>query len=104
MDEQAVIRGFQNIGAEGRKLEGGLQKVGARGNVVFTQLRERQERARDATQLLSRTIGAEIPRALEKVIARSEVASKVMASLFRVGVIAGFAVALSSFRWTSSAN
>ena len=96
LDEKGVVRGMQQISAEGQKMQGGLQKVGSRGNVVFTELRQKQERARDATNLLARTIGAEIPRSLEKVIARSEASQKAMAAAFNVLVVAGFATVLAN--------
>jgi hypothetical protein len=44
IDEKGAVQGFRQIGTEGTKLEGGLQKVGQRGNLVFTSMAKQQKR------------------------------------------------------------
>jgi len=94
MDEQGVIRGFQRIGAEGQRLEGTLQKVGSRGNVVFTELTKQQNQARDAAQLLSRSLGVEVPRAVQKVITQSNVLGPLLSQAFSATIAVAFAQAI----------
>jgi hypothetical protein len=80
LDDSGAVQGVRNI-------EGALTKVGQKGNVVFTGLRQDQERAHEATNLFVRTLGIEMPRALEKVIAKSELIGPLMSTAFKATVV-----------------
>jgi len=94
VDAQGAITGFRQVQGAGQQMAGGLERSGQQGNVVFTKLRKQTEQARDSVNLLSNSLGVQVPRALEKVIAQSRILGPVMASAFGIGVIAIFAGAL----------
>ena len=94
MDEKGVVRGMQQISAEGQKLEGGLRKVGSRGNVVFTGLARDQQKAHDAANLLNRTLGVQLPRSLERILATSPKLQSALAGAFNGVVAFAFAQAI----------
>ncbi len=96
LDEKGVVRAFQQINAEGQKLDSGLRKVGSRGNVVMTGLAHDTEKAHDAARLLERTLGVEMPRTLTKIIAQSALLRGVLAAAFRVSVIAAVAQVIAT--------
>ena len=94
LDDRGVLTGFQQIGTETRRVEGAFQKVGQRGNVVMTELSHQQQRARDATSLLARTLGVEVPRQLERVVAQSRLVGPALATAFNVSVALAFGAAI----------
>jgi len=94
LDDQGAVKGFEQIDEAAQKLDPAFQKVGARGNVVLTSLTKQQNQARDATALFARTLGLELPRQLEKVIAKSSLLGPAMSAAFSVAVIGGFAFAI----------
>jgi hypothetical protein len=80
LDDSVAVQGVRNI-------EGALTKVGQKGNVVFTGMRNDQQRAHEATNLFVRTLGIEMPHALEKVIAKSEIIGPLMSTAFKATVV-----------------
>jgi hypothetical protein len=87
LDDSGAVQGVRNI-------EGALTKVGQKGNVVFTGMRNDQQRAHEATSLFVRTLNVEVPRALEKVIAKSSLLGPLMSAAFNAIVVVGFIAAL----------
>jgi hypothetical protein len=73
-----------------------LTAAGNRANPVLQNLGNQQRQAATASQLLSRTLGVQVPRALDNVISRSQVAGPLLAGLFNVSVIAGFATVIGT--------
>src|SRR5574341_298107 len=87
LDDKGVVTGVRNI-------EGGLQRVGQRGNVVFTEMSKQQKQARDATQLLGNTLGVQLPREIEKLIAKSSIIGPLMSTAFNATVVVAFGAAV----------
>jgi hypothetical protein len=95
---QAVDSQLASIGKSGKtsgdEAAGGLKKVGQTGNVVLTGLEGDHRKAHVAAQLLTRTLGVEMPRALEGVLARSKVLGPVLTAAFSAGVVLALGAAL----------
>jgi hypothetical protein len=87
LDEHGVVQGVQNI-------EGALTKAGQKGNLVFTAMEQNVRKAHDATSLFSRTLGVELPRTLEKVIAQSSLIGPLMSAAFSATVVLALGAAL----------
>jgi hypothetical protein len=81
------VQGVNNI-------TGGLQKVGQRGNVVFTGMAKQQKEAREAGMLLSNTLGVQIPAGLEKILAKMPGVSGALATAFKGAVLIAFIAGL----------
>src|SRR6267142_1512617 len=94
VNESGAVASIGNLRKSVSAVDPALQKVGQRGNVVMTQLAKDHQRAHDAASLLSRTVGVELPRSLEKVLASSKVIGPALSSAFNVAVLAGFSVAI----------
>jgi len=95
VDEKGAIQAFKMLDSEVEKLGPSFRKAGSAGNVVMTELAKQHRQANDAAQLLGRTLGVQLPRELNKFLAQSKVVSPVLASLFNVSLIGGFAMALT---------
>ncbi len=87
VDDSGTVQALQ-------RTEQGLQKIGQRGNVVMTGLTQQHRQAQQAAQLLARVTGAEVPRALENVIARSRVLGPALAAAFNASIALFFAAAV----------
>lgn len=96
LDPSGALTGLRVIEGQGQKSSVALQKVGQQGNVVFTGLTQQQKRAADAAQLLGNTIGVQLPRQIQKLIAQSESLSRVLSFAFNATVMVGFAGALAA--------
>lgn len=96
VDDKGVTTAFGRTTDAVGKLDPALQKVGVRGNVVMTQLVGQQQQARDGAQLLGFAIGAQLPRELEKVLAKSKLLGPALAGAFNVFVVAAFGTAVLS--------
>src|SRR4051794_40841501 len=77
-----------------RGMEGALDKFSQKGNVVFAAMRQQQERARQATTLFARTLGVEMPQALEKVISKSSLIGPLMTAAFNVSIVVALGAAV----------
>ncbi|MGH9581046.1 MAG: hypothetical protein ACRD2R_08635, partial [Terriglobales bacterium] len=87
LDEKGVVTGARNI-------EGGLEKVGQRGNVVFTGLSKQQKQANDAAQLLGRTMGVQLPRELNRFLSRSSLLGPLLSTAFNASIVLAFGAAI----------
>jgi len=96
VDDKGAVQAMNNVTGATEKMTPAFEKAGSKGNMVFTQMTKQQERARDAAALFARTLGVEVPRQLEKVIANSRVMGPAVSSAFNVAVIVGFAVAIAA--------
>jgi gas vesicle protein/Rps23 Pro-64 3,4-dihydroxylase Tpa1-like proline 4-hydroxylase len=92
VDAKNAGQSVDQLNAKVSQLEPSLKRSGDRGNVVFTDLTKRTEQARDAAQLFANVTGVQLPRALEKVIAKSQSIGPALATAFNVAVVAQFAV------------
>lgn len=63
---------------------------------VVRRARTEYGQANDAAQLLGRTLGVQLPRELNKVLASSKLIGPALAAAFNVAVVGGFAVAVAS--------
>lgn len=94
---QIEIRINQDGTAKGLgQTEESLERLGKRGNETFRTMESGIQKARDGTQLLSRTLGVEVPRSLQKVIANSKLAQNALGAAFNVLVVAAFAQAIAT--------
>ena len=96
VDDSGVLRATQRTAGEFQKLGPALQKAGTHGNVVMTQLAKDHQRARDAANLLNRTLGVEMPRSMERIILQSPRMQKALASAFNISVVATMAAVLAN--------
>jgi hypothetical protein len=87
----ATIRG---LGDEFGKLPAAFGKTGQAGNRVFTAMQRQAQQARDATQFLSRSVGVELPRSVERVISQSKVLGPLLAKAFSAAIAFQFAQAV----------
>jgi len=94
MDDQGSVQVLQQVEGQMNRLPPALERVGSKGNVVFTGLAKDQERAHDAARLLGRTLGVELPRQLDKFLARSSVIGPVLSAAFNAAIVLAFAVAI----------
>lgn len=76
------------------RLGGTIQKTGQRGNVVFTGFAKQQRQAREAAQLLSQTVGVQLPGSVERLIAKSRILAPVLSSAFKVVAAVAFIAAV----------
>ncbi len=83
IDEKGVVRGVAGINQE-------LEKAGAKGKVVFTQLSDetgkltrKQKEAAEASQLLASRLGVEVPRSLQAIIAKSNLVGPALSAAFK---------------------
>jgi hypothetical protein len=84
LDDKGVVTGVKSI-------EGGLQKIGQTGNVVFTGMSKQQKEAREAAIAFSQATGIQIPGALDKIFAKIPGLSGALAGLFKTaGVLLFF--------------
>jgi gas vesicle protein len=84
MDDKGAVSALNNV-------TGAVEKVGVKSNPVFQRMAKEQVRARESTNLLARTLGVEVPRSLEKIIARSSMVGPVLSKIFSASVFAAFA-------------
>jgi gas vesicle protein len=84
VDDKGAVSALNNV-------TGAVEKVGVKGNPVFQRMAKEQDRARESTNLLARTLGVEVPRSLERVIAKSSMIGPVLSKAFSVSVFAAFA-------------
>ena len=90
IDDQGVVTGVQNIRGSFNDLNSGLQKTGQQGNVVFTSMTKNIHDSHAAAQLFVRETGVNMPRALESVIARSQILGPALKAALPVAVFAAF--------------
>ena len=93
VDEKGAVTSLQHFDGEMRKVESGLRRAGSTGNVVMTEMARQHRQANDAAQLLGRTLGVQLPRELDRFLARSRTIGPILAGAFNVAVIGGFIVA-----------
>lgn len=96
VDDSGLTAAFNRSTGAVQQLAPAMQKAGAQGNVVFTALRKQQEQARDATQVLGYALGIQLPRELEKVLAKSKLLGPALAGAFNIAIFAGFGAAVLS--------
>ncbi|MCU1307117.1 MAG: hypothetical protein JWN45_1812 [Acidobacteriaceae bacterium] len=89
IDDAGVIQGFKKIGDE-------ADKLGDRGKKTFEMLSKQQKQAREASMLLSNTLGVQVPAGLDKVLAKSQSLGPILASAFEIGVVVAFVAAAIS--------
>lgn len=87
VDEKGAVQSFNNLNAASKQLDPGLQKVGQRGNVVFTDLENRSKKAAQAGQLLANITGVQLPRALEQVLAKTPGVQSALNAAFAASVV-----------------
>ena len=88
LDDQGVATGVQNIRGSLNDMGSSLQKTGQQGNLVFTAMKKNILDAHVAGQLFVRTTGIEMPRALEGVMARSQVLGPLLRAALPVAIFA----------------
>jgi hypothetical protein len=96
INEKGAVTAVRNVQGELQKFDAGLRRVGGTGTAAMTGVTRGTEQARDAAQFLSRTFGVEVPRALEKVLAKSAILGPALAKAFGVGSVLLFATAVAS--------
>jgi len=89
-----AVTAINNVTNEVTKMGPAFQRAGSQGNVVLTQLTKQQLQARDAGALLSRMLGVEMPRQLNKFLASSQTIGPILAGAFNVAIIAAAAAAI----------
>lgn len=95
VDDKGATQAVQQIGGQFKQLDPALQKVGQRGNVVFTGMTTDLQRSRDAAALLSRLTGTELPRQLTRFLATSQTIGPALALAFNATIILTFAAAIA---------
>ncbi len=95
VDEKGAISAIQGVEGAFKQVEGGLRKTGSTGNVVMTELVKQQRQANDSAQLLSRTLGVELPRQLTRFLATSKTIGPILSAAFNLTLIGGFIVAIT---------
>ncbi len=89
-DISDVSSSLDSVNKKARDLGGSFQQVGSASGEAFGHTQKDIERAHDAVRLFNETLGLQLPRALQKVIASSTVAGAVLQGAFNVGVVAAF--------------
>jgi hypothetical protein len=85
INDDGVVKGVRDI-------EGALDKIGK--NPVFQTMRKQQREAREAAQLLGRTLGVEIPAGLEKAIAKTQFFGRALSLAFKATLVLALVAAL----------
>lgn len=78
----------------GRPVGNALDEMGRKGEQALRRIDKETHRAKDSAELLGRTLGVELPRSLQKVLASSELVGPALSAAFNVAVIGGFAAAV----------
>ena len=92
VDDKGAVRALNNVTGATEKMSPAFQKAGSMGNLLTTSLVRNHEKARESVQLLANTIGVQLPRSLEKVIAAAPGLSGAMNIAFSGAVVAAFAL------------
>src|SRR5690242_368516 len=90
VDEKGALQAFDRTDAARKKLEAGLKNTGDSAGTAFDQVGKRTERARDAVQLLSNVVGIQVPRSLEKVIAKAPGVGTALSAAFGTAALVAF--------------
>jgi hypothetical protein len=107
--DAGVTAGLQKVGTDGEQAMTRITKSGQQANVVFTQMEKQHqrlgeaakksgevqraqiERAEAATNFFGRTLGIELPKKFESVIAKSKGLQSIFAAAFEVSIVGLFA-------------
>src|SRR6185312_6507665 len=90
LDNKGVVTGIQQV----KDQISGLPAVTKKGAEGMNQMGEATERAHQAGQLLTRTLGGEMPRTLENIIAKSKLVGPVLNAAFDASVVLALGAAL----------
>lgn len=93
VDEKGAVQAFNRLDAAGKQVK--FDDVGTRGTKALKQVQDGSDRARDAVQLLSTAVGIQVPRSLEKVIAKAPAVGSALSAAFEVAVVAAFVTQLA---------
>jgi gas vesicle protein len=94
MDEKGAVASLNNLKATASGIDPALQKVGQRGNVMFTEMSKSTEKARESAMLFAETTGVHLPRALAKVLAHSSMIGPALNAAFSISAAVAFAAFL----------
>ncbi len=90
VDAKGAVESISGLDATAKRIEPSFKKIGDRGNAVMDDLGKRTERARDAVQLLSNVTGVQMPRSLEKVIAKAPGVGSALSAAFGTAALVAF--------------
>src|SRR5437762_13337434 len=85
-DDQGVVQGVNRV-------VDSLNKVPGAGQRAFQTVSSEQKKAREAAQLLSQTLGVQVPQALEKIIGKAPGVSTALSAAFKASAVAACVVA-----------
>lgn len=94
VDQQQAIRDIEATNAAVKEMDTGLQRTGRTGNVVFTGITRDSERANRAASILQRTLGIQLPRGFDSVLAKSRLIGPALAAAFNVSIVLAIGAAL----------
>jgi hypothetical protein len=96
LDEKGAITAINNLKSEIANVGPAFTKVGNDSNVVLTKMAKDHDHARESAKLLREETGIFLPRALQGLIAQSQVLGPILNSAFSVFAIVGFIEVLAS--------
>ncbi len=94
VSEEQAIRDIEATNTAVKQMDTGLQRTGRTGNVVFTGITRDTERANRAASILQRTLGINLPRGFDSVLAKSRLIGPALAAAFNVSIILAVGAAL----------
>jgi hypothetical protein len=86
LDDKGVVTGVNNI-------ESGLQKVGQRGNVIFTSMAKQQRETRQAAGELAQAFGIQLTGGMEKAIAKMPTFRNLLLGAVEAGPVVALGIA-----------
>lgn len=96
VDANGAVSAINNLKGQVTEIEPAFQKVGQTSNVILTQMVKDHDHARESARLLREETGIFLPRALQGLIAQSQILGPVLNSAFSVFAIVGFIEVLAS--------
>jgi hypothetical protein len=115
LDDQGVVRGIDSIkstfskaeaqgnrttestnslGKSLKRVQEESKKAGEAGVKNIGEIGEQTHKAREATEILSKTLGVEVPSSLQKILAKTPAVSGALAALFRVSAVVAMGAAV----------
>src|SRR5881392_3861809 len=94
VDEHGAVQGIKAFDTELKNVGKHAQDAGSKGEAANKNLEKQLHQSHQAAQLFTRTLGVEMPRALETIIAKTPVVRQGLSAAFSASVIAASVVAV----------